>query len=248
LEEVIMKLHILGSSSKGNGYVLEAANDALIIEAGVKLIEAKKAINFNLSKVVGCVISHQHGDHAGYIQEYVDAGIMVLALPEVITSKKLTRSYKAIEFGKGYIFGNFKVLPFELMHDVPCAGYLIEHPESGKILFITDTYACKYQFSGVAHMLIEANYADDILTNNILEGRVPQIMRKRLITSHMELESTKELLRSYDLEHIQNIVLIHLSDGNSDRNRFIKECKEVTGCKVVVADAGMSMNFDATPL
>ena len=243
-----MKLHILGSSSKGNGYVLEAVNDALIIEAGVKLIEAKKAINFNISKVVGCVISHQHGDHAGYIQEYVDAGIMVLALPEVITSKKLTRSYKAIEFGKGYIFGNFKVLPFELMHDVPCAGYLIEHPDSGKILFVTDTYACKYQFSGVAHMLIEANYADDILTNNILEGRVPQIMRKRLITSHMELESTKELLRSYDLEHIQNIVLIHLSDGNSDRNRFIKECKEVAGCKVVVADAGMSMNFDATPL
>lgn len=243
-----MELHVLGSSSKGNGYVLEAKDDALIIEAGVKLMEAKKAINFNLHKVVGCIVSHQHGDHAGYIQEYVDAGIIVLALPEVITSKKLTRSYKTIEFGKGYIFGRFKVLPFELMHDVPCAGYLIDHPESGKILFITDTYACKYRFSGISHMLIEANYADDILTNNILEGRVPQIMRKRLITSHMELESTKELMRSYDLEYIQNIVLIHLSDGNSDRNRFITECKEVTGCKVVVADAGMRLNIDAVPL
>ena len=39
-----MELKILGSSSKGNGYVLEAKNEALIIEAGVKLLEAKKAI------------------------------------------------------------------------------------------------------------------------------------------------------------------------------------------------------------
>ncbi len=39
-----MELKILGSSSKGNGYVLEAKNEALIIEAGVKLLEAKKKL------------------------------------------------------------------------------------------------------------------------------------------------------------------------------------------------------------
>lgn len=243
-----MELKILGSSSKGNGYVLEAKNEALIIEAGVKLLEAKKAVGFNISKVVGCIVTHQHNDHAGYVQEYAKAGVVVLALSSVIESKKLVRNYKTIEIGKGYMLGNFKVLPFEVMHDVPCVGYLIEHPECGKVLFVTDTYAMQYRFTGVTHWLIEANYADDILTDNILEGRIPQAMRRRLLTSHMELNNTKEVLISSDLSKTRNIVLIHLSDGNSDERRFIAECKAATGKCVVAANAGMVINFDVIPL
>lgn len=243
-----MELKILGSSSKGNGYVLEAKNEALIIEAGVKLLEAKKAIGFNISKVVGCIVTHQHNDHAGYVQEYAKAGVVVLALSSVIESKKLVRNYKTIEIGKGYMLGNFKVLPFEVMHDVPCVGYLIEHPECGKVLFVTDTYAMQYRFTGVTHWLIEANYADDILTDNILEGRIPQAMRRRLLTSHMELNNTKEVLVSSDLSKTRNIVLIHLSDGNSDERRFIAECKAATGKCVVAANAGMVINFGVVPL
>lgn len=243
-----MELKILGSSSKGNGYVLEAENEALIIEAGVKLLEAKKAVGFNISKVVGCIVTHQHNDHAGYVQEYAKAGVVVLALSSVIESKKLVRNYKTIEVGKGYMLGNFKVLPFEVMHDVPCVGYLIEHPECGKVLFVTDTYAMQYRFTGVTHWLIEANYADDILTDNILEGRIPQAMRRRLLTSHMELNNTKEVLISSDLSKTRNIVLIHLSDGNSDERRFIAECKAATGKCVVAANAGMVINFDVIPL
>ena len=243
-----MELKILGSSSKGNGYVLEADNEALIIEAGVKLLEAKKAVGFNISKMVGCIVTHQHNDHAGYVQEYAKAGVVVLALSSVIESKKLVRNYKTIEIGKGYMLGNFKVLPFEVMHDVPCVGYLIEHPECGKVLFVTDTYAMQYRFTGVTHWLIEANYADDILTDNILEGRIPQAMRRRLLTSHMELNNTKEVLISSDLSKTRNIVLIHLSDGNSDERRFIAECKAATGKCVVAANAGMVINFDVIPL
>lgn len=243
-----MELKILGSSSKGNGYVLEAKNEALIIEAGCKLLEAKKAVGFDISKVVGCIVTHQHNDHAGYVQEYAKAGVVVLALNSVIESKKLTRNYKAIEIGKGYMFGNFKVLPFSVMHDVPCVGYLIEHPECGKVLFVTDTYAMQYRFTGVNHWLIEANYADDILIENILEGRIPQAMRRRLLTSHMELNNTKEVLVSSDLSKTRNIVLIHLSDGNSDERRFIAECKAATGKCVTAANTGMVLNFDIIPV
>lgn len=172
----------------------------------------------------------------------------MLALSSVIESKKLTRNYKAIEIGKGYVLGNFKVFPFEVMHDVPCVGYLIEHPECGKVLFVTDTYAMQYRFTGVTHFLIEANYADDILTENILEGRIPQAMRKRLLTSHMEIDNTKEVLVSSDLSKTRNIVLIHLSDGNSDERRFIAECKAATGKCVIAANTGMVINFDIIPV
>ncbi|MFA6812950.1 MAG: hypothetical protein WCR45_07660 [Bacteroidaceae bacterium] len=56
-----MKLSVLGSSSKGNAYILESNDgEKLIIEAGVKMIEYKKALNFNMRDIRACVVSHAH--------------------------------------------------------------------------------------------------------------------------------------------------------------------------------------------
>lgn len=55
-----MYLKCLGSSSSGNCYILENENEALIIEAGINLSEVKKALNFNISKIRGVLISHEH--------------------------------------------------------------------------------------------------------------------------------------------------------------------------------------------
>ena len=58
-----MKLIVLGSSSSGNCYILDNGKEALIIEAGIRFQEVKKALDFNLRKVVGCVVTHAHNDH-----------------------------------------------------------------------------------------------------------------------------------------------------------------------------------------
>lgn len=55
-----MKLKVLGSGSSGNCYILENDTEALIIEAGVPFMEVKKALDFNISKIQGVVISHEH--------------------------------------------------------------------------------------------------------------------------------------------------------------------------------------------
>jgi len=55
-----MKLEVLGSSSLGNCYILSDDNEALLIECGVSFNEVKKALNFNVKKIVGCVVSHSH--------------------------------------------------------------------------------------------------------------------------------------------------------------------------------------------
>lgn len=55
-----MKLKVLGSGSSGNCYILENDAEALIIEAGLPFMEVKKVLNFNVRKVQGVVISHEH--------------------------------------------------------------------------------------------------------------------------------------------------------------------------------------------
>lgn len=56
-----MLLSVINSSSSGNGYILHNENEALVIECGCKLLECKKVLNFNIRKIVGCIISHEHG-------------------------------------------------------------------------------------------------------------------------------------------------------------------------------------------
>ena len=242
-----MKLTVIGSSSRGNGYVLQNDSEALIIEAGMKLMDAKKALDFNTAKVKGCIISHQHNDHAGYAREYANAGITLLALPEVIQAKRLGRTAKAIQPGKGYILGGFKVLPFPVNHDVPCVGFLIQHEETGRILFFTDTYAMQYDFTGINHWMIEANYADDILNRNINSGGLHPELKKRLHTSHMSLKNAIGILRRSDLTATTDILLIHLSDGNADERRFVKEIRLATGKRTTVAKPYLQLDYDINP-
>lgn len=56
-----MLLKIIGSGSSGNGYILESENEALLLEVGVKVKDMKRSIGWNISKICGCLISHEHG-------------------------------------------------------------------------------------------------------------------------------------------------------------------------------------------
>lgn len=244
-----MRLNVLGSDSNGNCYVLQNDKEALIIEAGVRFSEVKKALKWQLSKVVGAVISHEHNDHAKYVRDFVSNGITVLALPSVFKAKGINSlSFrKDIEPMHGYIVGGFKVFAMPVCHDVPCLGFIIEHEDMGRMLFVTDTMMLEYRVPGLNHILLEANYAEDILDAKIEAGSVPVSMKPRLIHSHMEIETAKGILRANDLSGVNEIVLIHLSNGNSDEKRFIREVQEVSGKPVYAAVAGLELNLSINP-
>ena len=244
-----MKLHILGSNSFGNCYILEAVSEALIIEAGVRMANVKKALKWQMRKVVGAIITHEHNDHSGYIAEMVATGVLVLALEDVFKAHNLLGKpfTKDIVPNNGYKIGNFKIYTVQVKHDVPCLGYIISHPEMGKLLFLTDTITLDVRISGLNHILIEANYADDIVEQKIASGTMPEAMRPRLLNSHMEIEQTKAILAENDLSQVDNIVLIHLSDGNSDEDRFVKEVQQLTGKTVYAANAGMTIDLSKQP-
>ena len=220
---------------------MESSSEALILEAGCKLMEVKKALHWQLSKVVGCAVSHEHNDHAGYAAEYAAAGIKVLALPAVQQAKGIKRNAIAVELGKAYKMGSFVLQPFAVMHDVPCVGYMVKQQELGKLVFFTDTFACKYRFKGVSTYMVEANYCDELLEANIEAGKVPMLLRTRLMTSHMELHNTIGFLRSSDLSSVRNIVLVHLSAGNAEAARFEEAVMAATGLPAVAAREGLTM-------
>ena len=248
-----MQLKVLGSSSKGNCYLLDNGKECLVIECGIPFKEVEKAVNFDIKRIKGAIVSHEHGDHAKHVEKFIDARIPVYmstgTLHEVM--KKFKNQYHFPLMMEAMVktkIGGFTIMPFDTQHD--CAepfGFLIHHPECGTVLFATDTYYLQYTFQGLNNIMIECNYRLDILDANVEQGKLHPALRSRTIKSHCSFDTCCEILQANDLTKVNNIVLIHLSDGNANPIDFQRDIKELTGKTVNVARPGMVLDFNKSP-
>lgn len=241
-----MKLKVLGSGSSGNCYLLENKKETLILECGLPYKTILKGLNFNLSNVVGCLVTHEHKDHSKSIFKLEDAGIDIYTSCGTLNAVGDGLSYRAhfIKSEKQFTIGQFTILPFETEHDAAeSLGFLIQHNDFGKLLFITDSYYCKYKFTSLDHIMIECNYSMDILNKNIGEGLVHPVLANRLLKSHFNLENVKEFLKATDLTGVKEITLIHLSGSNSNAVQFKSDIERLTGKPVYIADKGLEIEL-----
>jgi phosphoribosyl 1,2-cyclic phosphodiesterase len=245
-----MKLKVIGTGSSGNAYILSNGDEALLIEAGVNIKEIKQALDFDFSKVVGCLITHEHMDHCKSANEVMRLGVNVYSGSKTHQSINGDVVHRALPISSRQTIkiGNFKVMAFDVKHDAAePLGFLIEHKDCGKVLFLTDTYYCKYTFLGLNNIIIEANYSKEIIDKKFGPDSDKEFLRNRILKSHFSLANCKDMLSANDLSQVNNIVLIHLSDSNSDEKQFKKEIHELTNKNVIVASNGMDIPFLKTP-
>lgn len=233
-----MDIKILASSSAGNCYTVSDGETLLMIECGIPIREIKQKLNFGLGGVKGCLVSHAHLDHCKAWKDVAKASIDLYMSRGTAEARGATgHRINIIEAKRQFDIGSMAVLPFEIEHDAPePLGFLIYSRTTGeKLLFATDTYYCRYMFKGLTRIMLECNYAPDILQNNIEEGITNAAMRDRLLESHFSLPNVKKFLLANDLSQVKEIHLIHLSNDNSDAERFRREIREITGLPVYVA-------------
>lgn len=244
-----MRLKILGSSSKGNCYLLESKEEILILECGISFKKIKQALNFDLSKVVGCLITHEHKDHCKSVNELMTSGVDVYlsnGTAEALDIK--SHRSNTVKSAQSFKVGGYTILPFDVKHDCnEPLGFLVHHKEMGTMLFATDTYYVEYTFDDLNHILIECNYSLDVLNENVDSGKVHPAMKKRVMKSHFELENVKDFLKANDLKNVRSIVLLHLSDSNSNPTRFINEVAEVYDRSIWIADKGKEIDISLYP-
>jgi len=231
-----MDIKCFASSSKGNCYIIDDGHTKIMIECGIQFKEIQIALRFRLSSIAGVLVSHSHRDHSRSVKDLIKAGVDVYLSEAAITELGASgHRVNEISPKKQFQLGTFTVLPFELNHDVFNLGFLLANQAGEKLLYATDTYFIRYRFRGLTHIMIEANYSLDILNANVESGSIPKEMKKRVLRSHMSLETAKEFLKANDLSKVEAIFLLHLSDNNSDCERFKREIQELTGKMVFVA-------------
>lgn len=233
-----MDIRPLASSSAGNCYLLSDGSTALLLEAGIPLKKIREGIGFRLSEIAGCLVSHEHADHAKAAADVMKAGVDVYASRGTVESLGLSgHRVHPVRSREQFRLGTWNVLPFEVEHDAAePLGFLLASESGEKLLYATDTYYIRYRFLGLTHIAIECNFSIEILNQNIMEGRVPAAMKPRLLRSHFSLEHVKEFLLANDLSRVQEIWLLHLSDTNSDADLFKREIQELTGKQVFIAE------------
>ena len=233
-----MDIKVLASGSKGNCYWITDGTTPLLLECGISTREVRERIGFRLTEIAACLVSHEHQDHAKAVADVLRAGVEVYTSPGTIKALGLEHHrLRPIRTKETFKVGTWTIRAFETQHD--CAeplGFLLHSTVTNeRLLFATDTYYVKYRFPKLTHIMVECNYAMDILEDNVRRGLVPEMLKKRLLTSHFSLENVKEFLQANDLSKVQEIWLLHLSDGNSDAERFKREIQGLTGKPVYVA-------------
>ena len=228
-----MDIKVIASGSSGNAYLIGDGRTRLLLDAGIPFKHIQIGCGFRTSSIDGCLVTHRHGDHAAAIPKLLQRGMTVYSNADVAG---IYPGVQSVEARKEFHVGTLRILPFEAEHDVPCYGYQITSEETGeKLVYITDSAYVRYTFTGLTHIMIEANYDEDIMLGNVRDEKIPFSLAERVAGTHMSIDTLIDLLRANDMTKVRQIYLLHLSDNNSDAEVFKKMVQQETGAEVYIA-------------
>lgn len=235
-----MEIRTLASGSHGNAYYINDSTTPLLLDCGVGYRQIQTALDFKTRQLRGCLVTHEHQDHARAVPGLLQSRIPVFMTQGTKEALKLPdkHSYAVniIQAEQPFALNTWQALPFETYHDAAQpVGYLLASTTGVKLLYATDTHFIGLRFRGVTHLMIEANYCEDILAQNIAAKAVHPSLANRLYDTHLNLRRVKEFLLTGNWEQLQEIHLLHLSHQNADPEAFKREIQQLTGLPVYIA-------------
>ena len=167
------------------------------------------------------------GDHYKYHSEYEKSGIPIFA-PFLTDERKAQ-------------FGGFKIKAFDNPHgDITSYGFYIEHEDFGKLIFVTDAELVKYSFKDmkVNHIMIEANYQNDLLD-------MGSVNFEHKVRGHCSLDTAAEFIRHNNSPELRTVTLIHSNPTTLDEKGAVERIKGIVDADVniCVACAGMEIEL-----
>lgn len=241
------EIKVVSSSSSANGYIIESDGQSLILELGCRIMDYTLEVKDTFNSIKGCVLSHKHSDHlnSSTAKEMLRRGIPVFVGENVykdILEEGSIRGILPLCMAQKTYIGGFIVQPFEVPHNVPNYGFLIETPGGERIVFVTDAIECKYNFKNLDCIMVECNHDDDTLIDNLVENEVSPSHPE----NHMGLEDCIDFCKRNHNIHLKQIILLHLSHQNINED-FARESVQdaLPLVKVAVAHSGDTFQIES---
>jgi ribonuclease BN (tRNA processing enzyme) len=217
---VLLKTIATGSSGNCHALITDTG-EILLLDLGENEKKIKKGIGWKISDVVGAIVTHKHADHSKSVNDFERMGIPIFKPYEnTETFVKQYSGFKIQAFDLTTIDGRWTHTDADGM-ECPCYGFLIEHKEMGRMLYITDTAIVKWRFKNINHILLGVNYDKDMIHPDN-EGK-----KNHIFGGHMEIETACEFVKANNSNSLHNVIMCHLSADNADSDKFIERMKEV---------------------
>lgn len=224
-------LHTLATGSKGNAYELFDGRTRVLLECGFAKAALRKLCKRALTDYVGCLVTHEHMDHAKSAAYLAGLGLPVYMTDGTAYALGIEehREIKAqVQFG----LGTYQIVPFRTIHDAaePCGFLIYSDATREKLLFATDTLYLPYRFAGLTEIAIECNYSADMLAASSLSEQIKQ----RIARTHMSLDHLLDVMAAADLSRVRRIHLLHLSDNHSNARDLVQTVHAATGVMTTI--------------
>lgn len=233
-----MKIQCFHSSSRGNLYSISDGKTRIMLECGVDFKEIQKCFDFKLSEVAGCIVTHEHQDHAKSwekVAKYTPV-YMLKDTAEALGAKGY--NIKHYTPHEAFNVGAFKILPVTAIHDAPCCYFVIYSIETKEqVLFATDTSQIPKNAYNTHYALIECNYQLELINEEVDRGRLNSAGRNRIIRSHLGLDTAIKILQSLNPATLQEIHVLHLSGRHADKAHVKSAIETAVGKPVKIASA-----------
>jgi phosphoribosyl 1,2-cyclic phosphodiesterase len=247
-----MKLKVITTGSKGNAYILSQDERQLLLDAGASKQAIMQALGFTSSGLQAALCTHEHGDHSKAIPDLLAAGIPVYTsqgTAKAILGESMAYYIKPVTKLESFDVESWKIMPFDIVHDAAEPfGFVLHHRQQGNtILYLTDTSYSPYKFAGLTDIIIECNHNEDLLAARWHQKEISADMYLRLKKSHFSLERLIRFLGQLDLSRCKQIVLVHLSDSNSDERLMVEQITAEFKIPTVAAKDGLEVDLSMCP-
>lgn len=233
-----ISISVIGTGSSGNGYILSCGNDKLIVDCGMPFESVLYALDYDITSVCGVLVTHAHGDHAKHIVGYSE-------FFPIYTCRSVADKYgccKCIKPKSRVRVGAFEVIPLPVPHgDCENYAYYIYHKGCGYTLFCTDAEYFPYKSLKPlpSHIIIECNYVHSKIIERLDRGEEIRSDYK----SHMEVTDSIDAVKRLRSSNLQNVVLIHKSSGNFDKEKVLSMFADELQIVPIIANKNSLINL-----
>ncbi len=220
----MMEFYSLGSSSRGNAFLIRTGTDHWLIDAGLSAAEITRELHgYNLTpdRLAGIWITHEHIDHVRGLGALLRrAPVPVFISPRCLAASgmRLPRELVIpIQAGEVVSAGAAEIRVRAKYHDAADPLFFTFVYAQRAVSIITDLgFACDNVLAAVAEsdgLILEANHDPAML----IRGPYPLFLQRRVSGDHGHLSNYQaaDLLIRAATPRLRHVLLAHISRTNN---------------------------------
>jgi len=236
-----MRFASLGSGSRGNALLVEAATTRILVDCGFgprELTKRLARLGLAPADIDAVVVTHEHGDHIGGVARCAARFGFAVHMTQGTfgaAAKSLGDAAGVGLFDSHAAFrvGDIEIRPFPVPHDAREPVQFVFAAGGRSLGLLTDaghvTPHIVAMLGGCDALVLECNHDADMLAR----GSYPWHLKQRIAGrfGHLDNQSAAALLRQVDASRLQHVVCAHLSEQNNTPELARAALAAALGCQ-----------------